>query len=127
VRIAGFNFATLLHQFIMYLCILKIMKALSVILSFYVLVLTTVPCIDRPFDKDIHQSGQAGNAAHNHENDTDQCSPFCVCNCCGSQVLSIETILISSILPLNKEHVFWYASTFKSNLFHSIWQPPKIS
>jgi hypothetical protein len=66
---------------------------------------------------------------HSHSKLNDQCSPFCICSCCGVQVLSyavsinfdfpVMTALIKSPLPD-------YTSVFASNFYGSIWQPPQI-
>ena len=103
------------------------MKVLSIILSLYVLVLTTIPCVDRPFAKITPQSEYCGTASDHLGHDDDSCSPFCVCNCCGNHVVSIEKLGLSKIFSYPGEKITPTTISFKSNLFRSIWQPPKIS
>jgi hypothetical protein len=105
---------------------LSIMKVLTLIFSLYILVLTTIPCVDRPFEKTIHPSEQTDNACHNHDEAANQCSPFCVCNCCGTHVVSIENILLSEVSSIPGKVIFWYPADFNSNLYRSIWLPPEL-
>ncbi|SPE76491.1 hypothetical protein FLACOL_00472 [Flavobacterium columnare] len=71
------------------------------------------------------------NKKHSHSDDDDLCSPFCVCNCCGIQVLVYQSIIsydfevFSAINTENKESL--YKSIFYTNFYNSIWQPPKIA
>ena len=103
------------------------MKFFASILSFYILVLTAIPCVDRPFEKTANQSEFSKNTTDNHGQDGDHCSPFCNCNCCGNHVVSIENIVLSNVFSFPEKLVFWYTPNFKSNPYHSIWQPPKAS
>ena len=50
------------------------MKALAVILSLYIFVLATLPCVDRPIEKALHQSELSSGDASRHEHDADHCS-----------------------------------------------------
>ncbi|WP_369815746.1 hypothetical protein [Arachidicoccus ginsenosidimutans] len=63
-------------------------------------------------------------------NPIDDCSPFCICNCCSSTValkaagfflpLSKPVITTKRIYPIRD-------FSFISNFYGNIWQPPKIS
>jgi len=103
------------------------MKALAVILSLYIFILATLPCVDRPIEKALHQSGLSCKDADNHEHESDHCSPFCVCNCCGNPVVSMESFLLSNVFQFSEKLVFWYTPIIESNPYHFIWQPPKLS
>jgi hypothetical protein len=64
-------------------------------------------------------------AAHSH-NYHDQCSPFCVCACCGTIV---EVNALAS-LPSPVEQIIYSSYILKektlSPVSFSIWQPPKF-
>ena len=104
------------------------MKIFACILSFYIMVLTAIPCVDKPEDEPVQKSliTQKTTDSHHHS-DNDHCSPFCTCNCCGCPVIQQELVLSFESIPFQLE-------TFSSdltNLFISlpneaIWQPPKI-
>ena len=66
---------------------------------------------------DIHQ--------HSHQDGKDDCSPFCVCQCCG------DFLSISNITTFNAERAkiyFAYALPYSFNYYHDytkgIWHPP---
>lgn len=68
---------------------------------------------------------------HTHDKESDLCSPFCSCNCCGSitlifvSQLNFELITVSTSLIEAKET--FYISKHFSNFYGSIWQPPQIA
>src|SRR5665648_798067 len=68
------------------------MKLLAYILSIYFLVLTAIPCVDVPEDHDICKVEQAQDAT-DHQHETDDCSPFCTCQCCTTPVVFHEFIV----------------------------------
>ncbi|RZJ65215.1 MAG: hypothetical protein EOO50_14655 [Flavobacterium sp.] len=67
----------------------------------------------------------------NHDQShADQCSPFCVCNCCGAQILTfenIQTFQAAIILEIAIRQEIHYTSPFASSFSGSIWQPPQIA
>lgn len=72
----------------------------------------------------------ANHEDHSHDKANDLCSPFCVCNCCGTQVLSffseisLEFNRVTTIIELQLPK---YKSILTSNFYGSIWQPPQIA
>lgn len=66
---------------------------------------------------------------HSHDNATDLCSPFCICNCCSAVTLSYSPI-ISYEFPIQFKKIqsldSIYTSVVYSNFYGSIWQPPQI-
>ncbi|TRX35207.1 hypothetical protein FNW52_12065 [Flavobacterium sp. ZT3R18] len=64
-----------------------------------------------------------------HNQDNDACSPFCVCNCCSSQVFAFNSISTFSFIIIKKQvenRIPEYKSVLTSNFYGSIWQPPQI-
>lgn len=115
------------------------MKIVNIILSIYIIVLAAYPCADKHIDGTTNASHSLAHShvhsqtheQHNHspEDETDLCSPFCICNCCGQSVLSyVPTVVfnfhnsIEEIETLNSI----YKSNLYANFFSSIWQPPQI-
>jgi hypothetical protein len=104
------------------------MKLFAYIFSFYILLLTAIPCVDHPEDQSVKKSEIAQSSAENHQNHSDQCSPFCTCDCCVSPVIhqdSIARIDNFSILPGSFSPE--YSSVVFSCPLSSIWQPPQIA
>lgn len=105
------------------------MKWITAILSLYLVFLSSLPCSDIEETSPIHERTEFASDNHSHEKQNDLCSPFCICNCCGTHVLSyqsanifefkVPSAVISILLPS-------YKSVFISNFYGSIWQPPQI-
>jgi hypothetical protein len=104
------------------------MKFIATILAIYILALVAVPCVDQPEDRIVQKMQITQNPADNHQNDCDQCSPFCTCDCCVSPIIwqnlivSLDSfsILLGCFSPE-------YSSAFVSCYSGSIWQPPQLS
>jgi hypothetical protein len=103
------------------------MKVFTFIFSLYILVLIAIPCVDRPFENTLHPTEHAGQASHDHGAGSDHCSPFCDCNCCGMQVLSMEAIVLPEVVSVTGKVVFWYPTRFISEPHRSIWLPPELA
>jgi hypothetical protein len=63
-----------------------------------------------------------------HHDETETCSPFCICACCG-QIISFHFIQESSIsdLIIFEKKIYSYVSPTFAEISFSFWQPPKIS
>jgi hypothetical protein len=90
-------------------------------MSILVLAMTLVPCSDTACTTDI---------AHSHKEDlADECTPFCICDCCGAQITLAEFSFGS---PDRQFHVLSqasnleYTSSYILGFYGHIWQPPKI-
>jgi hypothetical protein len=92
--------------------------------------LSCLPCSDKDdcTYKAAEQSALTTTDHSNHTNDTENCSPFCMCACCG-QFCSFyhnQTDLALNIPTTSKKLAIYQVSYF-SDVCFSIWQPPKIS
>lgn len=104
------------------------MKFIAVILSVYVLVLTSAPCADECIsisetDGISFSQGQVENS--NSSAEADLCSPFCFCNCC--QFLSLPEYSNFSLIttPLQSVEIAFIANFFASPVI-GFWRPPKL-
>ncbi len=109
--------------------IFTLVKFASIILSLLLMVLSCLPCADAAnsehsqttTEKHTHDSGDKHN---------DLCSPFCICNCCGVQILSFTPVLSFVIGPVptvfSPKPAIGYKSHLASMFSGSIWQPPQI-
>lgn len=93
--------------------------------------LTIMPCHDSE-DFQLDNKGLASinqNTTDGHyENGTETCSPFCTCSCCGQSVTTpfYPTSCIGIFATVIEEFPV-HTSAFFSEIYSSIWQPPKIS
>jgi hypothetical protein len=99
------------------------MKYLVLILSLYIFVLTSSPCVDEPAGAYANKTEQSNN----QEKSNHHCSPFCTCQCCASPVVFQEFKVSFSYVEFAEKPLSFYSSSYISTLFISIWQPPKIS
>lgn len=109
------------------------MKLLTVILSFYIFALSTIPCVDIEHDSAAHAkvNHTSEKEKHSHDKDSDLCSPFCICNCCGQQITLTLVPSINYNFQVQFEEIKTsnsiYTSAFNSTFYGSIWQPPQIA
>jgi hypothetical protein len=63
-----------------------------------------------------------------HEGDTEHCSPFCMCACCGQSITNIfYPTALNNLTLIPSQDFPVYNASFVSEVYLSIWQPPKIS
>jgi len=93
-------------------------------------VLSCLPCADLEVSSLSHSQQEITSNIdkHSHGKDNDACSPFCVCNCCGSQVFIYHSHYnFSSFRNIIDTKVPEYQSVVISSYFGSIWQPPQLN
>lgn len=108
------------------------MKFSTYLLSLYILLLSCVPCADTPAASEailLQEQLTAINVNHEHSScPEDDCSPFCSCECCHSQVVIYATIQVA--FELNTPHLptktTFYLTSYSSSYFSSILDPPEL-
>ncbi len=108
------------------------MKFFCFIFSIFLLILSVLPCNESVECYDISKTIISQTDSHNnHTHETDQCTPFCICTCCGVYFFQIQTPFLSSkenVVVLDNEKLKTvYSFFYKQNISSKIWQPPKIS
>lgn len=105
------------------------MKFFTITFSVYILVLSLVPCGDFNDCNEIQDTHISANTDHgNHKHETETCSPFCICSCCGSNAINMDDLAtFSDMVPVYLKTTPVYNKTFNSVVYFHIWQPPKIS
>ncbi len=97
----------------------------------YLVALSCLPCADIEVDSAAHLKELATNhKEHSHDKENDFCSPFCICNCCGAQILTYfpsSLFEFPTVLEVIQTKKSFYKSTFASSFYGSIWQPPQIA
>ncbi len=103
------------------------MKFFTIIFSIYILVLSLAPCGD---NVECGEHNKTEKSHNNHKHENENCTPFCICACCGQPVTSkINYPVAQTILKpenFNNSKAI-YTQTFISQFSATIWQPPKIS
>ncbi len=100
------------------------MKIASILLAVLVTILTTMPCDSACGELTEVESHFHSQDDHDDHSDADNCSPFCVCNCCQTNIVLMESNNdfsddYSTIEHLNKAKTFISISSF------GLWRPPE--
>lgn len=121
------------HCITFLLTLQKNMKVFSSILALFMMALFLMPCADM-YEKDVFNNQEYSTEithqdTHDHT-ESDLCTPFCLCGCCGmvsGVVLQWNVYsLVKKTFDLSKPKVY-YKSIFISRYLGEIWQPPKIN
>ncbi|MCB9287858.1 MAG: hypothetical protein H6560_11125 [Lewinellaceae bacterium] len=105
-------------------------SATSTILAIYLLTLAFLPCADNAQVCVAEASGQpveitnlAGGIHHHSSEESDHCSPLCICSCCGTFVVlglkpappvqRIAAIEEEPLLPVNRIADSYLSSVFR--------------
>ncbi|GBL35485.1 hypothetical protein EMGBS15_10800 [Filimonas sp.] len=106
------------------------MKLSWLLLAFYILVLSVIPCSDEgECDTVSFSTEQWQQQSHeNHEHHKELCSPFCTCACCG---ISIAYTVVPFFMPVRKidkvlERIIPFSpESYSKEISSIIWQPPR--
>ncbi len=125
--LANYSFATPLHDFFVYICIVK---PIRFILAIYITALTVFPCSDPYTCKDELQKGKQVMSISDHEHSEDEqdvCTPFCICSCCAAHIRlsSASDIDFAGVIHNTKQTIPYLEKLVLSDHNH-IWQPPRI-
>ena len=100
------------------------MRIVAFILSLYVLVLTAIPCVDKPEDTALQKCVLSSKTA-DHQQEIDHCSPFCTCNCCASPKIQQEADVVFTSLEVQYDYFTAATPRLTSSHFTAVWQPPQ--
>ena len=101
------------------------MRLLALLCSCYILLLTALPCADAPVGSHEHGTPISQNASHQDEGD--QCSPFCTCNCCAAAMVCQVEAVDFQVTTIVREHLTAYPLLMVPQRSGDIWQPPQLS
>jgi len=102
------------------------MKFIALILSIYIFTLNLVPCEDSVVldNKAQTEISQPAGDDHQHQ-DSDLCSPFCMCHCCQITVMQFQFPYTKLDLKNNFTQNFFYLNGIENHFSTSILQPPR--
>ena len=102
------------------------MKCIALILSVYIMVLTAIPCVDKPEDTSIQKTEISPKTTGSQPQDADHCSPFCTCNCCSSPKIQQELVVSFTSFPISCDYFEGFFAINVSEPAAAIWQPPQL-
>ena len=87
------------------------------------LAITVAPCSDFHESKNTERTEK-----HNHSEDEhhDDCSPFCVCDCCSISVVNSEMIVELEEKTSKSIVYFHYSFDYSFDYYFNVWNPPKF-
>ncbi|MCY7291285.1 MAG: hypothetical protein LH615_03800 [Ferruginibacter sp.] len=103
------------------------MKFFTLLFKIYLLALSFFPCAD--VDSCIETNSPYISSINNKEdhNETENCTPFCICSCCALQIIHQPTAINE-----NSKQIYFALKypalkiNFRSYSNDGIWQPPKF-
>ncbi|POY38416.1 hypothetical protein C3K47_03180 [Solitalea longa] len=99
------------------------MKPLIVILAFFVLLLSVVPCC--MFDNCNEDEVKKECSTAKQVEKDGLCSPFSSCSACCGFTVSMQIVSFETKPKLIITHYSFYTDNYLSVYHLSIWQPPK--
>lgn len=101
------------------------MRPIIAIMAIYIFSLTIFPCADEvgvyAEHQHVEQSDNApsSNACHN------QCTPFCVCECCRLPIVDYHVPILPMIAEISRDinYIDIEEQPFRGH-YSSIWRPP---
>ena len=98
----------------------------------YFMTLILMPCTDIHAAASTNIGTKHVSSTHDscpHEKETDFCSPFCVCNCCGQTSLMVQNrMAVSKVLIGSFKDALAFASEahWPSEYLDRLFHPPKV-
>jgi len=105
-------------------------KLFATILAISIMYMSFLPCGDDLFadicSAEVAHHHPPGESPDDHE-DSDFCSPFCICSCCQTHIVTLDVALtadiISILIPIKKDaepHMVSQEAVFEC------WHPPNV-
>ncbi|RFS26948.1 hypothetical protein DVR12_03960 [Chitinophaga silvatica] len=103
------------------------MRFFIYILSFLILSLSCIPCADSLMDLPKGENIAAQQAGTTNSHHKDECSPLCICACCGNvSFVSLYSSVNTPAVRLIALH-YSYNTAAVQEIPLPIWQPPQLS
>ena len=102
------------------------MKLITLLLAFYIFALNLTPCADFVVPNDIVKTETSQiTDDHQHEN-TDLCSPFCICQCCHVNATDLQVTFVEIEVSEISIQDFFYLNGSEKDFTSSFLQPPIV-
>ncbi len=106
------------------------MKIFAFILSIYITSLSFVPCSDASSHCSTNTNIEqvSNEQASNHSDHKDNCSPFCVCDCCGTLITMPDILpFFDTGIVCSTTYLSFYTCNYSFDYDQGIWHPPSIA
>lgn len=105
------------------------MKFFAFIMACIVLLLSVMPCMDNGNETNANKAKAEFSKSNNKQPqhpDTDNCSPFCSCNCCAGITYFPATYQAMHLVFPSAEKATALISAKASKIALPVWQPPQL-
>lgn len=107
------------------------MKNFWLFFSVFLFSLSVYPCSDNEEYETITKTEiSKNNNQEKHSHESEQCTPFCTCACCGVHPLQAQftftTFKKKVFTSEKKKQLSFYSFIYNKKISSKIWQPPKI-
>ncbi|WP_408631355.1 DUF6660 family protein [Marinigracilibium pacificum] len=101
------------------------MKIIAHILIALTLILSFIPCDDRHDSHNETEVALYDSADHDHNQDVENCSPLCICNCCHSHLIINQFKFFPKIQNFNSDFNSFYFTQLIEGFSGLPLQPPR--
>ena len=97
-------------------------------MAFIVLALSCMPCMDDAKNMGSSKAKMEISKSNDQQdhNDTDNCSPFCSCNCCSGFTFLDTSHQVMNPVFISGETIESYLPPKIIEISLPVWQPPKL-
>ena len=102
------------------------MRSVALIFAIFFAGLTVIPCTDAEIAEDTIETVLEDGLEHQHDSESDLCTPFCVCHCCHTHLIiqqSFMSDLVIRSFPTTKSA---YTDPITTGFVGSLLQPPQV-
>ena len=107
------------------------MKIFALIMSAVILAISCLPCTDGTLIGKDHKDQTETTKSQSQDKDhdgPDECPPLCTCACCSASTGLVPYLKLQSAKLIFQSHQYPLVDiAFHSEVFSSIWQPPRNS
>lgn len=107
-----------------------LMRLTAFLLCIFFTALSIVPCADSLPQEHSHKDLEwsATDNDHKHTDHKDDCSPLCICACCGT-LIALPTLqsLVEARIKISKDYLFHYSFSYSFDYSEAVWHPPSLS
>ncbi|WP_236969530.1 DUF6660 family protein [Membranihabitans marinus] len=101
------------------------MKNILIILSLFILGFGFSPCADTAVDHQWTTLDQHDHSMDTDKESEDECTPFCICQCCGLFITFYDIIQVDKEKCIfDYSYLYHYDNQYKWEYQTTIWQPP---
>jgi len=105
---------------------LQPMKLFALIMGIIVLAVSCMPCLGGAFCIKNEKAKIEVSKSGSHQDKEDNCSPFCICNCCAGFFINHSFTSINILQINNCRNFVSYLPENITKISLPVWEPPRL-